>query len=201
MATLALLAYAVYLALAFGVRSWLQARRTGSTGFRGVHGRVGSPEWLAGVLFVVALAVGVAAPVLALIGTVEPIGALDRTPVHIAGVAFFVVGLAATLAAQVAMGESWRIGVDSSERTELVMDGPFSIVRNPIFSAMLPTSLGLALMVPSWVAWAGMAALFVALELQVRVVEEPYLLRTHGRRYAGYAATVGRFVPGAGRLR
>ncbi len=56
-------------------------------------------------------------------------------------------------------------------------------------------------MVPSWVAWAGMAALFVALELQVRVVEEPYLLRTHGRRYAGYAATVGRFMPGAGRVR
>jgi len=200
MATLALVAYAVYLVLAFGVRSWLQARRTGSTGFKGVHGRPGAPEWLAGVLFVVALVIGVAAPVLALLGAVEPIRALDRTPVHVGGIVLFVGGLAATLAAQVAMGESWRIGVDSTEHIDLVTAGPFSIVRHPIFSAMLPTSLGLALMVPSWVALGGLVALFVALELQVRVVEEPYLLRTHGRRYAAYASRVGRFVPGAGRL-
>lgn len=129
MATVALIAYAVYLALAFGVRSWLQARRTGSTGFRGINGSVGSAEWLAGVLFVVALVIGVAAPVLALLQAVEPIGALDRRPAHIAGIVLFVGGLAATLAAQVAMGESWRIGVDRSERTDLVTDGPFSIVR------------------------------------------------------------------------
>lgn len=200
MATLALIAYAAYLSLAFGLRSWLQARRTGSTGFKGVHGRPGSPEWLAGVLFVVALVIGAAAPVLALLDAVEPIATLDRTPVHAAGIVLFVGGLAATLAAQVAMGESWRIGVDASERTDLVTGGPFSIVRNPIFSAMLPTSIGLVLMVPSWVALAGLAALFVALELQVRVVEEPYLLRTHGRHYAAYASSVGRFVPGAGLL-
>ena len=37
-------------------------------------------------------------------------------------------------------------------------------------------------------------------QLQVRVVEEPYLLATHGKTYAAYAARVGRFVPGAGRL-
>lgn len=200
MATAALIAYALYLALAFGLRSWLQARRTGSTGFKGISGRVGSAEWLAGVLFVVALVIGVAAPVLALVGVVEPIGALDRAPVHIAGVVLFAAGLAATLAAQVAMGESWRIGVDRSEQTDLVTDGPFSIVRNPIFAAMLPASLGLALMVPSWVALVGLVALLVALELQVRVVEEPYLLRVHGRRYATYASKVGRFVPGAGLL-
>jgi protein-S-isoprenylcysteine O-methyltransferase Ste14 len=56
------------------------------------------------------------------------------------------------------------------------------------------------LLVPSWVAIAGLAGLVVALELQVRVVEEPYLLRTHGARYADYARRVGRFAPGVGRL-
>jgi protein-S-isoprenylcysteine O-methyltransferase Ste14 len=55
-------------------------------------------------------------------------------------------------------------------------------------------------MVPSWVALAGVVALFVALELQVRVVEEPYLRRTHGAAYTDYASRVGRFVPGVGRL-
>jgi protein-S-isoprenylcysteine O-methyltransferase Ste14 len=36
--------------------------------------------------------------------------------------------------------------------------------------------------------------------LQVRAVEEPYLLSVHGDAYATYAARVGRFVPGVGRL-
>ena len=40
----------------------------------------------------------------------------------------------------------------------------------------------------------------LGLELQVRSVEEPYLLRTHGDAYRAYASRVGRFVPGIGRL-
>ena len=200
MPVVALVAYALYLALAFGLRTLLQIRRTGSSGFKGVSGRVGSPEWLAGVLFVTALAIGAAAPVLALADVAEPFEALDKTAVNAVGIALYVVGLAGTLVAQIAMGTSWRIGIDESERTELVTDGPFAVVRNPIFAAMLPTSLGLTLMVPSWVAFAGLAALFAALELQVRVVEEPYLRRIHGARYSDYAARVGRFLPGLGRI-
>jgi protein-S-isoprenylcysteine O-methyltransferase Ste14 len=56
------------------------------------------------------------------------------------------------------------------------------------------------LMVPSWVAVVGLVALFVALELQVRVVEEPYLQRAHGTTYVEYARRVGRFMPCVGRL-
>ena len=201
MAELALVLYLAYLAIAFGARTIIQLRRTGSTGFHGVGGRPGSAEWLAGVGFVVALLLGVAAPVLALLDVVEPIDALDTAALRAAGVALAVVGIAATFYAQVAMGASWRIGVDESERTALVTTGPFALVRNPIFSAMLPTALGLVLIVPSWVAIVGLVGLAVALELQVRVVEEPYLLRAQGERYAEYAARVGRFVPGVGRLR
>ena len=198
MAWVALACFTVYLALAFALRTLIQLRRTGSSGFRGVSGRPGSAEWLGGVLFVVALGAGLAAPLLGVAGVLDPVSALDGTVAHAAGVALFLVGLGATLAAQFAMGKAWRIGVDPDERTELVTTGPFALVRNPIFAGMLPASLGLALMVPNVVALAGLVALLVALELQVRVVEEPYLLRAHGDRYAEYAARVGRFVPGPG---
>lgn len=196
---LALGLYAVYMALAFGLRTWLQLRRTGQSGFKGIRGRPGSLEWTAGVLFVGALAVGVAAPVLDVADALEPVGALDSAGVRATGVAVFVVGLVATLHAQVAMGESWRIGVDEGERTALVTSGPFALVRNPIFAAMLPASLGLALLVPNVIALGGLAALWLALEIQVRLVEEPYLLRAHGNAYRQYSARVGRFVPGLGR--
>ena len=199
--TLALVLYAVYLVLTIGLRTLIQLRRTGSTGFHGLGGRPGSPEWIAGVGFTVALLVGAAAPVLALLDVVEPISALDVTTAHVAGLGLAVGGIGLTFYAQVAMGTSWRIGVDPEERTQLVTAGPFALVRNPIFAAMLPTALGLALLVPSWVAIMGLVGLVVALELQVRVVEEPHLLRVHGDSYAGYAARVGRFLPRVGRLR
>jgi protein-S-isoprenylcysteine O-methyltransferase Ste14 len=201
MAWTALVIYALYLALAFGVRTLIQWRRTGSTGFHGVGGTPGSAEWLAGAGFALALILGASAPVLALLDVVEPIATLDDARLHVLGLWLALAGIGLTFYAQGAMGTSWRIGVDESERTELVTTGPFALVRNPIFAAMIPTGLGLALLVPSVVALAGFAALVVALELQVRVVEEPYLLRVHGQRYAHYARRTGRFVPGAGRLR
>lgn len=198
MAELALALYAVYLLLAFGLRTVIQLRRTGSTGFHGVGGRPGSPEWLAGVGFTVAIVLGVAAPILALADVVEPIAAIESDGLPIAGAVLAIAGIVATFLSQVAMGTSWRIGVDHEERTDLVMSGPFGLVRNPIFSAMIPTALGLVLLVPSWVAIVGFLGLVVALELQVRVVEEPYLLRAHGETYGQYARRVGRFAPGIG---
>ena len=201
MADTALVLFAVYGALAFGLRSVIQLVRTGSTGFRGISGRPGSIEWIGGVLFVVAIALGVAAPLLDRWDVLEPIGALDGSLGHALGLVLFGVGLAATLGAQLAMGDSWRIGVDESERTELVTSGPFSLVRNPIFTGMVPVSVGLALLVPNAVAVLAVMTLAAALEIQTRLIEEPYLARVHGAAYREYASRVGRFLPGVGRLR
>jgi protein-S-isoprenylcysteine O-methyltransferase Ste14 len=195
----ALLLFLVYLTVGFGLRTWLQVRRTGDTGFRGISGRPGSPEWWAGILFAVALTAGLLGPVAALLG-LEPVQMFAAPGIQIAGLGLAAVGLLGTVLTQMAMGASWRIGVEEGERTELVTNGPFALVRNPIFTAMAVTGTGLALMVPNAVALTGAVLLLVALELQVRVVEEPYLLRTHGDAYAAYAATTGRFLPGIGRL-
>lgn len=51
------------------------------------------------------------------------------------------------------------------------------------------------------VALAGFILLVATLEVHVRRVEEPYLLRTHSAVYRGYTASVGRFVPGVGLIR
>ena len=193
----ALVLYAVWFVLAFGVRTVVAVRHTGDSGWRGLSGRPFSLEWTAGVLFTVALLVGVAAPVADLAG-LDPL--VDSTAVTAAGVVLAVVGILLTLAAQLSMGDSWRIGVDESERTDLVTDGAFSVVRNPIFSAMVVTAVGLTLMVPNVITVVGLVALLVALELQVRGAEEPYLRTVHGDSYERYTQRVGRFVPGLGRL-
>ncbi|MFF0905492.1 UNVERIFIED_CONTAM: isoprenylcysteine carboxylmethyltransferase family protein [Kocuria sp. CPCC 205316] len=196
---LALGLYLSGLVAAFGVRSWIHRRRTGSTGFRGLSGAPGSAEWWGGALFAAALVLGAAAPVLALTGTV----AAPRLPEFLpwAGLMVTILGFVGVLAAQAGMGASWRVGVDTTERTDLVTSGVFAVVRNPIFTAMLTTLLGLTLMVPTVVSAAALLCLLVAVELQVRLVEEPYLLATHDQDYAFYAASIGRFLPGLGRLR
>jgi protein-S-isoprenylcysteine O-methyltransferase Ste14 len=200
MAAAALVLYTLWALLTFGARTVVQIRRTGDSGFRGSGGRPGSAEWWARVLFVAALATGVAAPVAALSGSIEPLAGLDGTAAGaVAGSVLAVVGIAGTLWAQLAMGDSWRIGVDNDERTDLVLAGPFRLVRDPIFTTMGLTAVGLAAMVPNVIALAGLGLLVVALQLQVRVVEEPYLRATHGDSYSRYAARTGRFLPALGR--
>jgi protein-S-isoprenylcysteine O-methyltransferase Ste14 len=199
MPIVALVLFAVFALLGFGWRSWEQHRRTGSTGFKGISGRPGSIEWFAGVGFIVSMAVAFFAPVLQLLGAVSPVGFLHATWIQIAGTVIAAFGIAATVYAQLDMGDSWRIGVDKSETTTLVRKGVFGWVRNPIFTAMMVFGFGFALMTPNPVALVGFVLLIATIESQVRAVEEPYLLATHGDEYRDYLSSVGRFVPGLGR--
>lgn len=200
-AGIALVLFAVFGVLGFGWRSWLQYRRTGSTGFRGTSGRIGSLEWIAGLGFVIALVVAVTAPILQRANVIEPVGMLRTVWIQVIGIVVATAGIAATVYAQLEMGDAWRIGVDEQEITTLVRTGVFGRVRNPIYTAMFTFGLGIALVTPNLVAFAGFVLLVATIELQVRRVEEPYLLRTHGDTYRDYTASVGRFIPGIGLIR
>ena len=199
-ADIALVLFAVFGGLGFGWRSWLQYRRTGSTGFRGISAG-GLMERLAGVGFVVALTVAVSAPIAQLANVVEPLSRLSAVWIQAAGIVVATGGIAATVYAQLEMGDSWRIGVDENETTTLVHTGVFGWMRNPIYTAMFTFGLGIVLVTPNLVACAGFILLIATIELQVRRVEEPYLLRTHGDAYRAYTASVGRFIPGVGLIR
>lgn len=196
----ALSLYLVGLAGTFGLRAWAHRRRTGSSGFNGFTGAPGTPGWWAGVLFLAALLLGAAGPALAATGLVVPPTGVP-TGTAWAGVGLAVLGFAGVVAAQSGMGSSWRIGVDASERTDLVTTGPFAVARNPVFTAMCTALGGLVLVVPTAVSVSALVCLVLAVELQVRAVEEPYLVGTNGSAYTDYAGKVGRFVPGVGRLR
>ena len=199
-ADMALVLFAVFGVLGFGWRSWLQYRRTGSTGFRGIKAG-GLLERLAGVGFVVALTVAVSAPILQETRIIEPVPMLNGVWVQAVGIVVATAGIVATVYAQLEMGDSWRIGVDERETTTLVHTGLFGQIRNPIYTAMFTFGIGIAMVTPNLVAFAGLILLVATIELQVRRVEEPYLLRKHGDAYRAYTARVGRFVPGVGLIR
>ncbi|WP_437979200.1 isoprenylcysteine carboxylmethyltransferase family protein [Sorangium sp. So ce295] len=152
------------------------------------------------MLFALAILLGVAAPIAELVAWVGPLAEPGPMAVGL-DVAMTISGTLGTLRSQGAMGESWRVGVSEAERTSLVTRGPFALMRNSIFSFMMLAALGMMLIVPNAAALASFVALVIAIELQVRFVEEPYLLRTHGEAYAAYCEKVGRFLPGLGLIR
>jgi protein-S-isoprenylcysteine O-methyltransferase Ste14 len=188
-----------WIVLVAGVRGYIQHRRTGNAAMRLGDPR-GSPQWWSRRLASVGFAFGVAAPLAALAG-LAPFRVLDAAAIHLTGVAFAVLGIGITVGSQIAMGDAWRADVDPEATTDLVTTGPFAVVRNPILAGTAMTALGLVLVVPNVLSAAMLVAFVVALEIQVRLVEEPYLRRVHGDAYRAYAGRTGRFVPWIGRDR
>ena len=196
-AVVAIVLEVTFFALAFGWRSWIQWRRTGSTGFIRPRRGASTAALVGSGGFVLALVLLVVAPI-ADLANLARVDILDTAWAAAAGIGLGVGGVALTLVAQLAMGDSWRVGVDPAARTDLVTGGVFGSVRNPIFTAMVIATAGLVLLVPNVVSVSAFVVLVAALQVQVRLVEEPYLRTTHGPSYDTYLTTVGRFLPGVG---
>lgn len=174
-----------YLALAVGGRALIQWRRTGASGIV-VRLSTGWERIAAGVLGLGVVAVGAASAV----------GGGGAGAVRGAiGGGLVAVGILSTLWAQLSMRESWRVGVDHSERTRLVVEGPFRLVRNPIYSSMLAFFAGVAVLLPGFLSAVAAVAMLTGLEIQVRLVEEPFLAGLHGAEYERWARRTGRFLP------
>lgn len=200
MTTFALLLALAYVLAAFGLRTFLQLRRTGDSGWRmgGARTPATTVSHLSFGLAPVAMLVGLVLAVLdagAARSWSPPAGPLWTST----GLVLALAGVLVTVASQLDLGESWRIGVDEDERTELVTTGLYRWVRNPIFTGVGLFLVGEALLVPN--AWTAVGALLgiVGVQVQTRVVEEPYLVATHGGGYLGWADRTGRFLPGIGR--
>jgi protein-S-isoprenylcysteine O-methyltransferase Ste14 len=199
MGVLALILIVVWLVVVTLVRAVLTGRRTGMAPIQ-FRDRAGSAQWWSKVLSSLAVVAGVLAAIADIVG-LPPFAPLDQLVVAAVGVGLVVVGIAGTVACQVAMGDSWRGDVDPELRTALVTTGPYRYVRNPILTSTFVTALGITLVVPNAFALVFLAGVVASLQIQVRLVEEPYLLRVHGDAYRRYAANTGRFIPGLGRLR
>lgn len=104
-----------------------------------------------------------------------------------------VAGVAATVRCWSAMGREWSVAVlDTSSR--LVTEGPFSLVRHPIYA------LGMAMVVLSAVAlpttaMAAVAGAHVLLLSAKARIEERALARRFGAEWTAYARRTPRFLP------
>ena len=201
---LPLIAVLVFYGLGFGWRTWVQLRRYGSSGI--VLFRSGRPgQHLREALFVVLAVALLAEAALAAVAPRRLPGLVPLAPATAAvlratGTVMVLGATALMLAAQLDLGASWRVGIDEGARPGLVTGGLYRWSRNPIYVAMLTALLGFALLLPSWISLGLLIGAGLGIRRHVRD-EEAYLARTYGEEYRRYAARVGRFVPGVGRLR
>ena len=201
---LPLIAVLVFYGLGFGWRTWVQLRRYGSSGI--VLFRSGRPgQHIREALFVVLAVALLAEAALAAVAPRRLPGLVPLAPATAAvlratGTVMVLGATALMLAAQLDLGASWRVGIDEGARPGLLTGGLYRYSRNPIYVAMLTALLGFALLLPSWISLGLLIGAGLGIRRHVRD-EETYLARTYGEEYRRYAARVGRFVPGVGRLR
>ncbi|HAM26961.1 MAG TPA: isoprenylcysteine carboxylmethyltransferase family protein [Microbacteriaceae bacterium] len=110
-----------------------------------------------------------------------------------------VVGVVLAVVGVASLGPALTASPIPRKHAPLVTSGVYGLVRNPIYAGLMAGGLGLVLFGASGWHIAVWVALVLLLSAKTRW-EERMLVAEHPE-YPGYAARVGRFVPGVGRLR
>ena len=115
-------------------------------------------------------------------------GAIHLTGVIVGGIAILWIGIG-----QAQMSASFRMGIDSSEKTVLIRHGLYSWSRNPIYLGLLMGVCGFFLVAPNALSFGAFVAAWIGIKIQVRL-EEEYLLSKHGDAFREYQAAVRRWI-------
>lgn len=114
---------------------------------------------------------------------------------EIVGLMIYVIGYLLMAWALVTLGGNYQLG-GSAPRSddEMVLAGPYRLIRHPMYSAALCISLGLACLVQSLVAFA-LFCIYLVLIIALVPVEEDGLRQAYGTRYLSYQRKVKKLVP------
>jgi protein-S-isoprenylcysteine O-methyltransferase Ste14 len=188
--------FIIYFGLAFVLKSVIVARRIGKNPL--VLPKDDSAYGLIGFYFKLTLILMfVYVIVFALFPTVHvhflPVNQLNNIILTYIGLGFLAIALVWTIIAQVHMRDSWRIGIDTETKTELVTTGLFGLSRNPIFFGMILSLIGLFLTTPNALTGLFLILGYVLIQVQIRL-EEEFLTKEHGQEYLNYKQKVRRLI-------
>jgi len=123
----------------------------------------------------------------------------DRVPVWFAGqriVGGCLIGGGAVLILwALVFFRSWRFRAKLDQGHQLATEGPFRLLRHPIYMGLNLLALGTAVWVPSAVVWIAFLLMVLGSDLRARS-EETILAQAFGSTYAAYFRRTSRFIPG-----
>jgi protein-S-isoprenylcysteine O-methyltransferase Ste14 len=110
------------------------------------------------------------------------------------GILVLALGLGFTVWARRVLGSNWSGRIAIKEDQQLVRAGPYRSIRHPIYTGGLIAILGTAVASGRISGFLGLALASAALGLKMRI-EERWLIREFGDRYAEYRRTSWMVVP------
>ena len=94
-----------------------------------------------------------------------------------------------------ALGRQWRIDAGLSSDHELVVSGPYRVVRHPLYTSMLCVLFGTGVMITPWpLLTLSMLVLIIGTEIRVRI-EDRLLASRFGERFQDYQRSVPAYIP------
>lgn len=122
-----------------------------------------------------------------------PFWYLENSALKWIGWALMILSLIIVWLAQSNMQESWRIGIDEVNKTQLITSGFFAFSRNPIFLGVMIANAGLFLMLPNAFTLLIVSLSTISINTQIRL-EETFLRSSHGKDYELYSKRVNRWI-------
>ena len=113
------------------------------------------------------------------------------------GAALTFAGFAFSIWARLTIAGNWSSDVQLKRNHELIVEGPYSWVRHPIYTGILLVLAGTALAVGEWRGVLAVALAASAFWRKLRL-EEAVMRRQFGETYARYAARVPALIPFVG---
>lgn len=117
------------------------------------------------------------------------------TVLEVAGLVMYLTGFLLMAWALVSLGQNYQLG-GSAPRSEdkMILDGPYKLIRHPMYTAALSISLGLTCLIQSWALFC-VFGIYLVLILLLIPVEEEKLLKAYGERYIVYQHKAGKIIP------
>ncbi len=122
-----------------------------------------------------------------------PFWYLEHDYLKYIGWGLLVLSLILVWVAQSQMANSWRVGIDENNKTELITNGLFSISRNPVFLGIMIANIGLFFIIPNAFTLLIISLSTTSINTQIRL-EEDFLKSSHGEVYRDYLKRVRRWL-------
>ncbi|MGB0123578.1 MAG: isoprenylcysteine carboxylmethyltransferase family protein [Silvibacterium sp.] len=110
------------------------------------------------------------------------------------GAVMAVTGVLLCFWARTILGSNWSGMVTIKQNHELILRGPYAIVRHPIYTGLLTGMLGTAIIYGLARCFMGVFVCGVALWLKLRI-EERFMAQQFGQQYAQYRQRTRALVP------
>jgi protein-S-isoprenylcysteine O-methyltransferase Ste14 len=134
------------------------------------------------------------------LATIDPTHIITSAPwilmvLEMVGLVMYLTGYLLMAWALITLGRNYQLG-GSAPRSEdkMIMDGPYRLLRHPMYTSALSISLGLACLIESW---AFLCVFFIYLMLIYLLIpmEENELRKAYGEQYGAYQHKTRKLIP------